>query len=172
MKRLFGLTLLVLALSVVPAQAQINIGVGKSKPAVGPWYLYYPLEAYFQVPASPQYPYWPAPMTLPINQPAGQGAGGYNPNGATGGMQMPGGKGYNPYGPTAGMQNPGMGMPPSGPNGYNPYGRAQMPASNGYNPYGMGGYNPYGGMNPYQAAPQLPAGSNPNSSAPTIRTAN
>ena len=31
----------------------------------GPWYNYWPLEAHFQVPAIPQYPYWPAPQTLP-----------------------------------------------------------------------------------------------------------
>jgi hypothetical protein len=156
MKRLFGLTLLALTLSVVPAQAQIRITTGNSgKTPVGPWYLYYPLEAYFQVPASPQYPYWPAPMTLPINRSAAQGTGG-----------------YNPYGATGGMQNPGMGMPTAGMNGYNPYG-GMTPAMGGTNPYGgMGGYNPYGQMNPYQAAPQLPAGGNPNHSAPTIRTGN
>jgi hypothetical protein len=32
--------------------------------ALGPWYNYWPLEAYFQVPALPQYPYWPAPQAL------------------------------------------------------------------------------------------------------------
>jgi hypothetical protein len=31
----------------------------------GPWYLYWPLEAHFQAPAVPSFPYWPAPMTLP-----------------------------------------------------------------------------------------------------------
>lgn len=34
---------------------------------VGPWYLYWPLEAHFQQPApyGNHYPYWPSPMTLP-----------------------------------------------------------------------------------------------------------
>ena len=132
MKRLFGLAVLFLAVSGVPAEAQlfkINKGdKGNGKPSLGPWYQYWPLEAHFQVPASPQYPYWPAPMTLPITQPAAQGMGGYSPYGAMGGMQMPG--------------------------------------AGGYNPYGMGGYGAP------QAAPTLPAGNTPASSAPTIRTGN
>ena len=33
---------------------------------LGPWYLYYPLEAEFQTPAPTGYPYWPTPMTLPV----------------------------------------------------------------------------------------------------------
>jgi hypothetical protein len=28
-----------------------------------PWYTYWPMEAYYQVPAPTHYPYWPAPMT-------------------------------------------------------------------------------------------------------------
>src|SRR5262245_42475622 len=36
---------------------------------LGPWYLYWPYEAHFQTPALPQYPYWPAPQTLPPGQP-------------------------------------------------------------------------------------------------------
>lgn len=28
-------------------------------PQLGPWYLYWPLEAHFQTPAPPAYPYWP-----------------------------------------------------------------------------------------------------------------
>lgn len=31
---------------------------------LGPWYLYFPYEAHFAVPAHPQYPYWPSPQTL------------------------------------------------------------------------------------------------------------
>ncbi len=27
-----------------------------------PWYTYWPYDAYFQVPAMSQYPFWPAPM--------------------------------------------------------------------------------------------------------------
>ena len=94
MKRLFGLALLVLSLSVIPAQANlITFGNQCGQMPVGPWYLYWPLEAHFQTPASPQYPYWSAPMTLPF--PAGQGMGGYNPYGQ---MQGQGMGGYNPYG--------------------------------------------------------------------------
>ena len=32
---------------------------------LGPWYLYWPMEAHFQAPAPTGYPYWPAPMGLP-----------------------------------------------------------------------------------------------------------
>ncbi len=34
-----------------------------------PWYTYWPYEAYFQVPAMPQYPYWPAPMISSFQMP-------------------------------------------------------------------------------------------------------
>src|SRR3954447_974251 len=44
---------------------------------LGPWYNYWPLEAHFQVPAMPCYPYWPAPMTLP----GAAAAAGFNPYG-------------------------------------------------------------------------------------------
>jgi hypothetical protein len=37
----------------------------------GPWYLYWPLEAHFQVPAPTGYPYWPNPMGLPLQAPGG-----------------------------------------------------------------------------------------------------
>lgn len=30
---------------------------------VAPWYLYWPMDAHFQVPAPTNYPYWPPPMT-------------------------------------------------------------------------------------------------------------
>ncbi len=173
MKRLFGLAVLFLAVSGVPAEAQlfkINKGdKGNGKPSLGPWYQYWPLEAHFQVPASPQYPYWPAPMTLPITQPAAQGMGGYSPYGTMGGMQTAGPQaagmgGYNPYAA-------------QGIGGYSPYGamgNMQMPGAGAYNPYGAGGYNPYGmgGYGAPQAAPTLPAGNTPASSAPTIQTGN
>jgi hypothetical protein len=32
---------------------------------LGPWYLYWPMEAHFVTPAPIGYPYWPSPMTLP-----------------------------------------------------------------------------------------------------------
>jgi hypothetical protein len=31
---------------------------------LGPWYSYWPMEAHFQTPALPSYPYWPAPQTI------------------------------------------------------------------------------------------------------------
>ena len=118
MKRLFGLTVLALILSAIPAQAAFFKSVGNGNMPVGPWYLYWPLEAHFQTPASPQYPYWSAPMTLPYPQGAGQGMGGYNSY--AGSAQMQG-------------QAPAMG-------GYYPTGT--MPQQ-GYNPYG--GMSPYQG---------------------------
>jgi hypothetical protein len=48
-------------------------------PQLGPWYNYWPLEAHFQVPAMPHYPYWPSPMTLPGGAAALGGYGGYGP---------------------------------------------------------------------------------------------
>jgi hypothetical protein len=57
-------------------------GYGSPAPApvtLGPWYNYWPLEAHFQVPAHPQYPYWPAPQTLPNGAPAaGSTPAGWN----------------------------------------------------------------------------------------------
>jgi hypothetical protein len=46
-------------------------GPGGGGGQAGPWYLYWPLEAHFQTPAMPQYPYWPSQMSLP---PSGVGA--------------------------------------------------------------------------------------------------
>ena len=37
---------------------------------LGPWYLYWPMEAHFQVPAPTGYPYWPSQMSLPGMTPA------------------------------------------------------------------------------------------------------
>ena len=42
---------------------------------LGPWYNYWPLEAHFQTPAFPNYPYWPSPQTLPGDAAALAGAG-------------------------------------------------------------------------------------------------
>lgn len=47
--------------------ASCDKGNGCGKGA--PWYTYWPYDAYFQVPAMSQYPYWPAPMVSPM-QPA------------------------------------------------------------------------------------------------------
>jgi hypothetical protein len=44
---------------------------------LGPWYNYWPLEAHFQTPAMPEYPYWPAMGTA--GEAAAYGHGGYTP---------------------------------------------------------------------------------------------
>jgi hypothetical protein len=89
MKRLLGLAVLAMALSAVRAQAEgpsVGLGIygwcGKSKmvPGVcGPWYNYWPLEAHFQVPAHPQYPFW-GTQTLPNGAPVAAPAYTYCPN--------------------------------------------------------------------------------------------
>jgi hypothetical protein len=69
MKQRFGLAVVALALLTSVASAQFFFGCEQKLP-VGPWYLYWPLEGHFQVPAVPQYPYWTAPQTLPVVPPA------------------------------------------------------------------------------------------------------
>lgn len=46
-------------------------------PSVGPWYTYWPYDAHFQTPAHPSFPYWPAPMTSPIQPGHGPHPGYY-----------------------------------------------------------------------------------------------
>jgi hypothetical protein len=78
MKRIFGVTLLVLPLlagSLQAAGCPFNIQAdcsfhikgsrGPCCPQAGPWYLYWPLEAHFVAPAPTGYPYWPSPQGLP-----------------------------------------------------------------------------------------------------------
>jgi hypothetical protein len=105
MKRILGLSVLGLVLWTAPVRASGCCGYGPGwfnfganaygqwgpgappgkggGPAptpsmLGPWYNYWPLEAHFQVPALPQYPYWPNPMTLPNGAPvAGNAPPGY-----------------------------------------------------------------------------------------------
>jgi hypothetical protein len=55
-----------------------NIYVNAQQQQAGPWYLYWPMEAHFAVPAPTGYPYWPNPMTLPT-QGGGLGLGGAVP---------------------------------------------------------------------------------------------
>lgn len=90
MKRLLTFAVLALSLlvSAVPARAEgglpgpslfpckLNVGasfyVNRQPAQAGPWYLYWPLEAHFVVPAPTGYPYWPSPMALPgMGGPAG-----------------------------------------------------------------------------------------------------
>jgi hypothetical protein len=68
-------------------------------PQLGPWYNYWPMEAHFQTPAMPQYPYWPAPQAYfqggyaPV-QPPVSAIPGYLPYGSP----AYSGQGYaNPY---------------------------------------------------------------------------
>lgn len=77
MKKMFGITLLMLPVLAASAQASgwpFNVQAGGSfyikggpcrTPQAGPWYLYWPLEAHFVAPAPTGYPYWPGPQVLP-----------------------------------------------------------------------------------------------------------
>src|SRR5262245_34166400 len=115
MKRLLVLAALAVALQASPASAQFiklsgtpgsGKGSGNQPPPLGPWYNYWPLEAHFQVPAMPEYPYFSAPQTLPIGPPGGNNAGaahGYAPHpgaaAAVAGGRYPG---MTPNGPPTG----------------------------------------------------------------------
>ncbi|GEM_PF-5895006 len=48
-------------------------------PVASPWYLYYPYEAYFNVPAPMAYPYWPAQGAMNSGMPSGNYPGTYAP---------------------------------------------------------------------------------------------
>src|SRR5262245_28213419 len=135
MKRLLVLAALAVAFQASPASAQFiklsgtpgcGKGSGNQPPPLGPWYNYWPLEAHFQVPAMPEYPYFSAPQTLPIGPPGGNNGGGAH--------------GYAPHPGAAAVAGGGYpGMTPNAP----PTGYA------GANPYA--GYNPYVGAYPYAA---------------------
>src|SRR5262245_848400 len=121
MKRLLVLALLALLAGRADAQ-MMKIASGDSPkkkkslsgnepPPLGPWYNYWPLEAHFQVPAMPEYPYWSAPQTVPVVPPAPYGAGlpggGHLGNGtAMQGMPYPGMSPY-PMPFSGGMPYPG-----------------------------------------------------------------
>jgi hypothetical protein len=49
-------------------------------PGTAPWYLYWPYDAYFQVPAPITYPFWPAPQ-VPPPAPAALQPAAYYPTG-------------------------------------------------------------------------------------------
>jgi hypothetical protein len=119
MKRLLILAALAVAWQASPASAQFiklsgtpgtGLGSGNQPPPLGPWYNYWPLEAHFQVPAMPEYPYFSAPQTLPITRPGGMYGNG------------PGGHGVHPGG-QAMLSNPGLvpNAPPAAYAGANPY---------------------------------------------------
>jgi hypothetical protein len=108
MKRMLCLALVATALSAARARAEgPGVGLGlfgwwgnggqKFVPGVvGPWYNYWPLEAHFQVPAHPQYPFW-YNQTLPNGAPVAAPAYSYCP------QKCPG---YGPPGPVAGAPAP------------------------------------------------------------------
>ena len=87
MKKYLWAGLLGLSLLILPARAQagcfttcfccqpVNVSWnadcclkvhGGPIPQCGPWYLYWPLEAHFGPPAPTGYPFWPPPMSLPV----------------------------------------------------------------------------------------------------------
>jgi hypothetical protein len=94
MMRHFGIAIIALAVTALPARAdgpygfsfdarlsgsfQWNCwngcgpscgpcfgGCGPVCAPLAPWYLYWPMDAHFQAPAPISYPYWPAPQTPP-----------------------------------------------------------------------------------------------------------
>jgi hypothetical protein len=118
---LFGLALLALPLAVAPARAwfccppwkieagcnaYLRITTCPYGPGVqcGPWYNYWPLEAHFNLPAVPKYPYWPAPQVLAPGVPPFPGA-----------APLPGAA--PPGGPAPGPMPPGNNNIPMPPNG-------------------------------------------------------
>src|SRR5262245_66205371 len=120
MKRLLVLAALAVAFQASPASAQFiklsgtpgcGKGSGNEPPPLGPWYNYWPLEAHFQVPALPEYPFFSAPQTVPVVPPGPYGAGlpggGHLGNGtAMQGMPYPGMSPY-PMPFSGGMPYPG-----------------------------------------------------------------
>lgn len=146
MKRM--LVLIALALLARPAEAQllkISSGDGKHKsksgnepPPLGPWYNYWPLEAHFQVPAMPEYPFFSAPQTVPIVPPAPYGAKSFP------GM-MPHASGMNVYGYPGAPTYPSM-----------PYANG-MGASSGMSSYGTTPMTMQPGAMSYPAAGSYPA---------------
>lgn len=135
MNRLLLLAAAALVLEASFAQAQIQISSGcnpgghgsmsgNQPPPLGPWYNYWPLEAHFQMPAMPEYPYFGPPQTLPLPQNRGAYGGFGAPKGGmpqmqTGAAQVPAQPQamYNPYAPYqgAGYYNPAWGYPQQNP---------------------------------------------------------
>jgi hypothetical protein len=81
MKKLLWACAVALPFLALPADAKASWNIGNyevdtgakvwfnvyqyGKPVAGPWYLYWPYEAHFAVPAPGVSPYFPPPMTLP-----------------------------------------------------------------------------------------------------------
>jgi hypothetical protein len=180
MKRLLVLAALALIYQASPAQAQLlKISGGDAKPKhksgnepppLGPWYHYWPLEAHFQVPALPEYPFFSAPQTVPVVPPAPYG--GVSPYAHQGagpgpGMPYPGMSPYQVQYPTAGAYPGAMpGYPAAAGAAANaPAAAPRYPAAMPYPAAGaypgMGGYPPTGGyptMGGYPGMGYPPAG--------------
>ena len=125
---------------------QFNIAT----PTAGPWYLYYPYQAYFQAPAPGVSPYFPPPMMLP------PGFGGPPPGapGYGGPPPMPPAQAYQQQMPPAqayqGQVPPGQGYP-----------RQVPPGAQGYYPrpsQGPQAYQPMGQTPAYQYRAPAPTG--------------
>ena len=101
MKKLILASLLALPLLAMPSKAQ---AWWHCNPLFcGPWYVYWPLEAQFTVPAPTGYPYWPSPLAISGAVPGG--APVYTPPAPTP-VQNPAFKptGYYPPAPAYGYQ--------------------------------------------------------------------
>jgi hypothetical protein len=114
MKKLFWACALALPLLALPAEAkatwcfgnyQVDTGAKVwfnvyqyGKPVAGPWYLYWPYEAHFQVAAPGVNPFFPPQMTLPPGFGQPPEAPGYQPPPKPGYQPPPpkpaGGQGY------------------------------------------------------------------------------
>jgi hypothetical protein len=164
MKRLLALAALALLAGQADAQL-IKLGTGDAKkksksgnepPPLGPWYNYWPLEAHFQAPAMPEYPFYSAPQTVPVVPPApyqtnGMGAMGHPGLAPYGGgfggypgmMPYVNGMGAGPGAaaptaapmPTGAMGQPGMASPYPALSGYPGYGGYPMPMHPMMSPY-------------------------------------
>jgi hypothetical protein len=108
----------------VDSSIKFHFQVVQSGTQLGPWYLYWPLEAHFVRPAPPAYPFWP------------QGGGNY--------PVFNTGTGYGPPGPgNFGAPNPPRPPTPMGPplpTTPMPPPNPPAPSPNTYAPQGPGYY--------------------------------
>ena len=154
MKKLLWAFLLTLPILALPTQAhafmvgnyEVDTGAkvwcnvhqfNISTPTAGPWYLYYPYQAHFQVPAPGVSPYFPPPMTLPP---------GYGPPPPAPPLMMPPAQAYQqqPMPQAQAYRQPPM---PQAPQGYYP----PRQAPQGYYPPTQAPQGYY----PSQAYPQM-----------------
>jgi hypothetical protein len=69
-----------------------NAGGGGGGTSAGPWYLYFPYEAHFQLPAPVGFPFWPGPVTA-------AGAAEYFPAARPAPLQLPEARPLSPVPP-------------------------------------------------------------------------